>query len=140
MRIIRIVLLAALVPALGASVAPVPAQAATARSVLVEYRRQGGFAGFDDRVVAYGNGCVRLSRRTGPVVNACLTGKEERGLRAALKALRLGRSERPPQGADFLRYTLAYKGHRATRYTLPKTWRPVVARLDAIMTKYWAPD
>ncbi|MEU4508590.1 hypothetical protein AB0G05_03755 [Nonomuraea wenchangensis] len=139
MRIWRIALTPLLVPALVA-VPAVPVAAAVQRKVLVDYRRQGGFAGFDDHVIVYGDGCVRLSRRTGPTVDKCLTGKEQRRLRTALGGLRLGRSEPAPQGADFLKYTLAHKGHRASRYTLPKSWQPVVRQLDAAMTKYWAPD
>ncbi|MEZ7126531.1 hypothetical protein ACBR40_14475 [Nonomuraea sp. AD125B] len=139
MRIWRIALTPLLVPALVA-VPAVPVAAAVQRKVLVDYRRQGGFAGFDDHVIVYRDGCVRLSRRTGPTVDKCLTGKEERRLATALKSLRVGRSEPAPRGADFLKYTLAHKGHRATRYTLPKSWQPVVKQLDAAMTKYWAPD
>ncbi|MFK4036130.1 hypothetical protein ACI2LC_10060 [Nonomuraea wenchangensis] len=139
MRIWRIALTPLLVPALVA-VPAVPVAAAVQRKVLVDYRRQGGFAGFDDHVIVYRDGCVRLSRRTGPTVDKCLTGKEERRLRTALSGLRVGRSEPAPQGADFLKYTLAHKGHRASRYTLPKSWQPVVRQLDAAMTKYWAPD
>lgn len=137
----RIVLMPVLLPALTLSVVPAPAQAAVApKKVLVEYWKQGGFAGLKDHVVVYGNGCVRLSRRTGPTVDKCLTGKEERKLRTYLKSLKLGRSEGNPPGADFLKYTLVYKKHRVSRYTLPPSWQPVVQHLDKIMVKYWAPD
>ncbi|MET8986496.1 hypothetical protein ABZW49_13685 [Nonomuraea wenchangensis] len=139
MRIWRIALTPLLVSALVA-VPAVPVAAAVQRKVLVDYRRQGGFAGFDDHVIVYRDGCVRLSRRTGPTVDKCLTGKEQRRLRTALGGLRVGRSEPAPKGADFLKYTLVHKGHRASRYTLPKSWQPVVKQLDAAMTKYWAPD
>ncbi|GGT20497.1 hypothetical protein ACFFV7_14640 [Nonomuraea spiralis] len=135
----RIVLLPAL--ALAATVSAVPAEAVTAqKKVLVELREEGGYAGLQNRVTVYTDGCVRLGRRTGPVVAKCLMGKEQRQLRGYLKELKIGRSERPPQGADFLSYTLAYKGHRATRYNLPRTWKPVVAHLDKILVKYWAAD
>ncbi|MFF5213480.1 hypothetical protein [Streptosporangium sp. NPDC000396] len=132
----------------GATVAQ-PAQAAQAvavqkaaiqKKVLVELRKQGGFAGLDDRVIAYTNGCVRLSRRTGPTVDKCLAKGEMSTLRGHLKRLHLGRSEPQPQGADFLRYTIAYRGHRVTRYTLPGSWGPVVRDLEKALDKYWAPD
>ncbi|MFI6173937.1 hypothetical protein ACIA8R_00160 [Nonomuraea sp. NPDC051191] len=139
MKIWRIVLLPALALAVTASALPAEA-VTTQRKVLVDLREEGGFAGLQNRVTVYTDGCVRLSRRTGPVVAKCLTAKEERQLRGYLKELKIGRSERPPQGADFLSYTLAYKGHRATRYTLPRTWKPVVAHLDKALVKYWAPD
>ncbi|NRQ39444.1 hypothetical protein HII36_47610 [Nonomuraea sp. NN258] len=143
MKLWRIVLLPllALVLTSGAAV-PAAAQSAppVKRKALVSLHKQGGFAGFDDRVTVYTNGCVRLSRRTGPTVDKCLTKTEFRKLRAHLKRLRLGRSERPPQGADFLKYTLSYRGHKVVRYQLPKTWRPVVSGMETFMTKYWAPD
>ncbi|MEV0973878.1 hypothetical protein [Microtetraspora glauca] len=136
----RIALLAALVLVFGASMTS-SAQAVTAqKKVLVQLREQGGFAGLDDRVTVYTDGCVRLSRRTGPAAARCLTGGEMRGLRADLRHLRVGRSEARPPGADFIKYTLAYRGHRAGRYTLPGTWTPVVRRLERILQKYWTPS
>ncbi|MEV0160455.1 hypothetical protein [Nonomuraea fuscirosea] len=139
MRIWRIVLLPVLLLALNTSMAPAQAEVAPKRA-LVDFRKQGGFAGLNDRVIVYGSGCVRLSRRTGPTIDKCLTAKEQRKLRGLLRSLRIGGSERPPQGADFIKYTLAYDHHRASRYRLPGSWQPVVRLLDQIMEKYWAPD
>ncbi|GAA2290562.1 hypothetical protein GCM10010149_41970 [Nonomuraea roseoviolacea subsp. roseoviolacea] len=140
MRIRQTALAASFAVALSATLAP-PAQAVTVhKKVLVELREEGGFAGFKDRVIVYTDGCARVSRRTGPTVDKCLTGKEIRTLRGHLKHLRVGRSEGPPQGADFLMYTLAYRGHRATRHTLPGSWKPVVQQLEQVRQKYWAPD
>ncbi|WP_327092661.1 hypothetical protein OIE66_19100 [Nonomuraea sp. NBC_01738] len=119
----------------------VPAQAAAVQvRPLVELRESGGFAGVNDRVVVYTNGCVRLSKRTGPVVRKCVTVKEWRGLRAKLTHLRLGRNQAQPQGADHLKYTLAYKGRTVTRYTLTTSWAPVVSRMEKLLQRYWAPD
>jgi hypothetical protein len=149
MRILRIALTVVLSTTLSATMAPaalaMPAAptasaASAAKKVLVELREQGGFAGFDNRVIVYTNGCVRLSRRTGPTVNKCLTRGEQRKLHHDLNLLRLGRSQVKPQGADFLKYTLTYRGHRASRYTLTTTWTPVVQRLERFLVKYWAPD
>ncbi|MEU7895128.1 hypothetical protein AB0B45_19990 [Nonomuraea sp. NPDC049152] len=140
MKIWRIVLLPALLLALSVSVAQ-PAQAVTPKTkTLVTLHKQGGFAGLDDRVIVYTNGCVRLSRRTGPTVDKCLTKKEMTTLRGHLKRLRLGRSEAQPQGADFIRYTVSYGGHRASRYTLTTSWSPLVRHLEKVLEKYWAPD
>ncbi|MEN3540039.1 hypothetical protein AAH991_33360 [Microbispora sp. ZYX-F-249] len=139
MRISRVALLPlAALPVLAVTA---PAEAVTApRKLVVELREEGGFAGLRNRVAVYTDGCAVLSRRTGPTVRKCLTAAEWRGLRGSLKHLRLGRSEARPQGADFLAYHLTYKGHRATRYTLPPTWRPVVGRLEKVLVGYWAPD
>ncbi|MBA2891672.1 hypothetical protein [Nonomuraea soli] len=138
MKVWRSVVAAALLLALGLAAAP-PAQAA-GRTVRIQLREEGGFAGLQDRVTVYKDGCVRLSRRTGPTVDKCLTAGEVRKLKGYLKKLSLGRSQKPPQGADFIKYTLTYKGHRVSKYTLTKTWRPVVAHLEKILQKYWAPD
>ncbi|MFG1704981.1 hypothetical protein ACFLIM_17475 [Nonomuraea sp. M3C6] len=140
MKIWRLVLLPLLVLALTTSMAPAQAEAVLGKRILVDFRKQGGFTGLNDHVIVYGNGCVRLSRRTGPTVDKCLTGKEERKLHGYLKNLKIGRSETRPQGADFIKYTLVYNKHRASRYTLPGSWQPVVRHLDRIMEKYWAPD
>ncbi|MFF4772118.1 hypothetical protein ACFY05_04605 [Microtetraspora fusca] len=143
MRIWRITLLAALVLIVGVTtIAPESsAQAAAARKkVLVQLREQGGFVGLDDRVTVYTDGCVRLSRRTGPVVRTCLTDAEMRALRRDLAHLRLGDSEPQPPGADFIGYTLTYRGHRVLRYTLPSSWTPVVRRLETILHKHWTPS
>ncbi|MEV0582709.1 hypothetical protein [Nonomuraea sp. NPDC050310] len=129
-----------IVSLLAVALTPVAATAAPAPKTLVQLREQGGFAGLDNRVIVYKNGCVRLSRRTGPTIDKCLTRGEWKTLRHRLKALKLGRSEQPPQGADFIKYTLTYKGHRVSRYTLTKTWQPVVAHLQKVLVKYWAPD
>ncbi|MCP2363654.1 hypothetical protein HD597_010674 [Nonomuraea thailandensis] len=139
MRIWRIVLLPVLLAVLSTSMAPAQAEVAPKR-VLVELRKQGGFAGLNDRVIVFGNGCARLSRRTGPTVDKCLTAKEERRLRGHLRHLKIGRSQRAPQGADFIRFTLAHDKRRAGVYDLPPTWQPVVRDLDKLMEKYWAPD
>ncbi|WP_182903050.1 hypothetical protein [Microbispora sp. H10830] len=139
MRITRIALLP--LAALSVLAVTAPAEAATAhRKLLVELREEGGFAGLHNRVAVYTDGCAVLSRRTGPTVRKCLTAAEWRGLRGSLKHLRLGRSESQPPGADFIAYRLAYKGHRATRYTLPPTWQPVVSRMEKVLVKYWAPN
>ncbi|MEU4224982.1 hypothetical protein AB0F17_11855 [Nonomuraea sp. NPDC026600] len=140
MRIWRIALALMVSTLLSATMTPAALAAPTAKKVLVELREQGGFAGFDNRVIVYTNGCVRLSRRTGPTVDKCLTSGEKRKLHGELKKLRLGHSEAQPQGADFLKYTLTYKGHRVSRYTLTRTWTPVVHRLERFLVKYWAPD
>jgi hypothetical protein len=139
MKIWRIVVLPVLVLALAASGTQV-AQADARAKTLVDLREQGGFAGIDNRVIVRADGCARYSRRTGPAVRLCMTAKELRQLRGYLKHLKLGKSESMPPGADFIKYTLAYKGHRASRYTLPATWTPVVRHLEKLLTKYWAPD
>ncbi|MCF6471092.1 hypothetical protein FAF44_22210 [Nonomuraea sp. MG754425] len=135
MGIWRIVLVPVLLATLSTSMGPAQAEIAPKR-VLVELREQGGFAGLNDRVIVYGDGCARLTRRTGPAVRTCLTAKERRTLRGHLGRLKLGRSQPPPRGADFIAYTLVHDGRRVTAYSLPATWRPVVRHLEKIMARY----
>jgi hypothetical protein len=135
MTIVRITLLAALILVQSALAVPPALGASVQKQALVELREQGGFAGLDNRVIVYASGCARVSRRTGPAVATCLTSGEMRGLRGDLKRLRLGHSKALPPGADLIKYTLAYRGHRVSRYTLPSTWGPVVRRLEKIIQK-----
>ncbi len=136
MRYARIVTVSVLVVAQCALSSPPATATATAeraeKRLLIELREQGGFAGLDNRVTVYVNGCARASRRTGPAVTRCLTAAELRKLRADLKRLRLGRTQAQPPGADFIKYTLRHKGRKVSRYTLPTTWVPVVRRLQNI--------
>lgn len=134
----------ALPAAAGAQVGQQAGQQVSAQSnghkkVLVQLHETGGFAGIDDRVTVYTNGCARFSRRQTPAVKKCLTRGEMRELRGRLKRLRVGCSEKRPQGADFIKYTLTYQGDRASRYTLPSTWGPVVRQLEKVLHKYTAP-
>ncbi|GAA1017363.1 hypothetical protein Aple_033170 [Acrocarpospora pleiomorpha] len=132
----RITALIALALVHCALTTPTASAAGAQKKVLVELREQGGFAGIDNHVIVYASGCARLRHRTDRAVAMCLTNGEMRGLRGDLKRLRLGRSEAEPPGADFIKYTLAYRGHRIARYSLPSTWRPVVRRLEKILQKH----
>ncbi|MFG1697864.1 hypothetical protein [Nonomuraea sp. NPDC049309] len=117
-----------------------PAQATPpGKRVLVELRKEGGFAGLRDRVTVHADGCARFDRRSGRAASACLTAGELRRLRTHLRALRLGAPEPKPQGFDFITYTLAYEGRRVSRYTLTPTWRPVVTDLERALEKYGKP-
>src|SRR5437868_1654089 len=137
MRIWRAILLPVLLLALGLTVAQPVQAVAVQKKVLINFSKVGGFAGFDDRVTVYTNGCARMSRRSGDVVAQCLTKGEVRRLAMDLSHLVIGRSDKPPMGADFLTYTLAYRGHKASRHnSIPRTWRPVVRDLEKLLDKY----
>ncbi|MBO3752016.1 hypothetical protein J5X84_38615 [Streptosporangiaceae bacterium NEAU-GS5] len=135
MRVLRIAGLTALLSMQGAFMTPAAAVAAP-KKVLVELREQGGFAGIDNRVIVYTSGCARVRHRAERAATVCLTAGEMRKLRGELKRLRLGRSQAEPPGADFIEYTLAYRGHHASRYMLPGTWQPVVRRLEKVLRKH----
>jgi hypothetical protein len=142
MTLWRIALLPLLLLLPSTSMPPAQATAAdraTGKRVLVELRKEGGFAGLLDRVTVHADGCARFDRRRGRAMGACLTAGELRRLRTHLRALRLGAQEPPPQGADFIKYTLAYDGRRVSRYSLPPTWKPVVTDLERALEKYWKP-
>ncbi|RCG29808.1 hypothetical protein DQ384_19780 [Sphaerisporangium album] len=156
MRIWRIAVMSVLVPVMLTGAAPFPATAAVAVAVadkadkadkaedarqavrqkaqsLVKLRRQGGFAGVDDRVTVYTDGCARVVHRTGPAITRCLSAADTRTLRGDLKRLSLGRSQTAPPGADMYRYTLTYHGRSVSRSSVPASWRPVVRRLEKLL-------
>ncbi|MEV6985916.1 hypothetical protein AB0M95_32290 [Sphaerisporangium sp. NPDC051017] len=144
MRTWRIAVMSVLVPAMVAGAVPSPAATAAAadearRAVrqkatsLVKLQRQGGFAGVDDHVTVYTNGCARVVHRTGPAIRRCLSAADTRKLRGELKRLSLGRSQTAPPGADMYEYTLTYNGRSVSRYSVPSSWRPVVRRLEKLL-------
>lgn len=134
----RILLLTTL--ATGLTPASADATTATVHKALVQLREEGGLLGLNNRMTVYRNGCARLSKRTGPTVRKCLTRDEFRTLRGHLASLELGETETRPPGADFIKYTLTHECRQVSRYTLPESWKPVVADLEKVLEKYWAPD
>lgn len=86
-------------------------------AALVEYRRSGGIAGRDDRLVVHTDGTARLYRR-GAVSDFTVGGDTLQRLRAALAGIRFEtlRAEYlpPRQGADLFEYIVVY-GNRRVR-------------------------
>ncbi|MFI0371157.1 hypothetical protein ACH35V_25115 [Actinomadura sp. 1N219] len=66
---------------------------------------------------------------------------EMRGLRAALNGVvTTWSSAAGCDVADHFTYTLAYRGHRATRCRLPSDWRAAVERLEALTRRETVPQ
>ena len=107
-------------------------------SLLVEYHRQGGIAGFDDRLVIQSDRQATLEQRSGkrsldldPEVVGRLLEQLEQIDFAALEP------EYLPQGtgADLIEYEVTYKGHtvRTMDTAVPETLQPLLALLDEII-------
>ncbi|WP_141583655.1 protealysin inhibitor emfourin [Actinomadura sp. WMMA1423] len=100
----------------------------TGPDVLVTYERSGGFAGIHRKVSVDMSGTALVNDE-----KVALGAEEMRGLRDALgRVVTTGSSSQGCQVADHFTYTLAYRGHRATRCLLPSDWRAAVERLEAL--------
>jgi hypothetical protein len=106
--------------------------------VLVEVRRQGGIAGWDDRLLLYADGRAVLERRSG---TQALELEPQVVERIAEQLDRAGFSTLPPEilpddaCCDLFEYWVTYRGH--TVHTLdpaaPDALWPVIALLDEII-------
>lgn len=96
--------------------------------VLVAYERSGGFAGIRQKVIVDGAGTALVGD-----AKVAVGAEEMRGLRDALsRVVTTASSSEGCEVADHFTYTLAYRGHRATRCWLPSDWRDAVERLEAL--------
>ncbi|MBM4465401.1 MAG: hypothetical protein FJ014_07620 [Chloroflexi bacterium] len=106
--------------------------------MLVEYRRSGGFAGLDDRVVIQVNGQATLTRKAEHYEFVL-----DRDTMNQLQALfddaefsKLRREYLPPrQGSDLFEYVVTYNGHtvRTMDTAVPEALWPVLELLNQII-------
>lgn len=110
----------------------------TSSGILVEYRRSGGFAGLDDRVVIQVNGQATLTRKAEHYEFVL-----DRDTMNQLQALfddaefsKLRREYLPSrQGSDLFEYVVMYKGHtvRTMDTAVPEALWPVLELLNQII-------
>ena len=118
-----------------------PAARAT---VLIEYHRTGGIAGFDDRLVIMTDGTVQITRRTG-TSTATIGGEDLNRLIAFFDQAgfaRLDREYLPANNCcDLFDYVVTYRGH--TVHTMdtavPESLQPALRELDGLLSKYGNP-
>ncbi|MDT4987885.1 MAG: hypothetical protein QOI74_1979 [Micromonosporaceae bacterium] len=108
--------------------------------LLVSYRRQGGIAGFDDRLTVRTSGSYQVSRRGGTPTEGRLSADELAGLRRALDAARftgLAAVNSGPAVADGFTYVVGYAGHQvvAADGGVPAALAPVLTRLNDILSR-----
>jgi hypothetical protein len=108
-----VVVVAAIVIAVGYGSADAKTLSAHAGAPLVSYERTGGIAGFDDRVVVFGGGAVIVRHREGAKRHTRLSARRLRALRHAVRAAHFERpiTARPPNCADCFFFTLRHGGH-----------------------------
>jgi hypothetical protein len=112
--------------------------------LLVEYRRTGGIAGFDDHLVVFENGQAIYTRRETPGSPAgifYLSDKEMAELRRLLEEADFpglaSEYPAPVQGADYFTYSITYKGKTVTTETtgVPPALAPVIGELDYLLAE-----
>jgi len=109
-------------------------------TALIEYRRSGGIAGREDRLVVLTDGTVRLSRR-GAVTDYRISADTLNELRALLERVdfRRMREEYLPtrRGADLFEYEVIYQGRRIRTMdtAVPPELQPLLQLLSGFASR-----
>ncbi len=111
-----------------------------AGGALVDYRRSGGFAGFDDHMVIAPDGKASLTRRgktvTFDVPSQSIADLQSTFAEAGFTDLR---RQFPParQGADQIEYIITYRGHtvRAIDGAVPESLQAVIQALNQLIAQ-----
>lgn len=116
-----------------------------APDILVEYRRTGGIAGFDDHLVVFENSQAIYTRREIPGSTPAgifyLSEKEMAELRRLLEEADFPalapEYPAPVPGADYFTYSITYKGKTVTTETtgVPPALAPVIGELDYLLAE-----
>ena len=123
-------------PLLGEARPPAPPVPPATRPELVEYRRSGGIAGFDDRLTVYRDGSATLERVRGSSGRYRVGAEDLRALEQALEAARFPelRPEYLPDTpiADGFGHTITYRGRtvRTADGGVPARLEPVLRALS----------
>ena len=117
----------------------------SAPDIVVEYRRSGGIAGFDDHLVVFENGQAIYTRREAPGETPAgifyLSDKDMAELRRLLEGADFPglapEYPAPAPGADYFTYTITYKGKTVTTETtgVPTALSPVIGQLDYLLAE-----
>ncbi len=112
-----------------------------APDMLVEYRRSGGIAGFDDHMVIFSNGQGIYTRREGSGIFS-LSDNELSELTSLLDDADFPALApdypAPSPGADYFSYAITYQGKTVTTETggVPPALAPVIGQLDYLLAEY----
>ena len=126
-----------------ASPGPSPATSAPRTAgTLVEFRRQGGFAGLSDQLVVHGDGTFDLVRAKPPVSrHGQLTGAELTDLQLELAHARLAPHPTAPpsaKGSDLFVYVVDWDGFQVVTQdgSVPPALNPLLSTLSGLVTRY----
>jgi heat shock protein HslJ len=114
------------------------------KSVLVEFTRTGGFAGFNDALTIYQDGSAVVTRKEF-TREITLTADELSTIRQLLQDASFGslQAEYPPAapGADYFTYTVTYEGKTVTAEDtgVPESLQPLIEALGTLVSEN-APD
>jgi len=110
--------------------------------VLVDYRRTGGIAGFDDHLVMYENGTTVVTTKN-EENQYTLSSKEMNDLIALFESSgfnAINQQDLPMfkvSGNDFFTYSIEFRGHKidAIEYAFPESMAPVIERLNNLVSQ-----
>ncbi len=110
------------------------------KGVLVDYKRTGGFAGFDDHLTVYENGAAVVTTKNGGY-RSTLSSKELNNLIALFESSgfkSVNQIDLPMikvSGNDFFFYSIEFRGHKieAIEYAFPDTLDPVIQGLNNLV-------
>jgi hypothetical protein len=115
------------------------------KTPLVEYRRTGGIAGFNDHLTVFPNGTAFLSRRGDALTTFVMSPQDQDNLTRVFDSAgfaSLG-SEYPPAspGADYFDYVVTYRGKtvHAVDTGVPPALEPVLRALNEIVSAHAPP-
>lgn len=110
--------------------------------VLVDYKRTGGLAGFNDHLTIYANGTSLVSTKneenqyvlTSKEMNDLITLFESSGFNSLNQA---DLAMYKVSGNDFFMYSIEFRGHKieAIEYAFPESIDPVIERLNNLVLK-----
>jgi hypothetical protein len=119
-----------------------PPPASRTAGTLVEFRRQGGFAGLSDQLVVHGDGTFYLVRAKPPVSRqGQLTGAELTDLQLELAHARLAPHPTAPPGAkgsDLFVYVVDWDRFQVVTQdgSVPPALNPLLSTLSGLVTRY----
>jgi hypothetical protein len=110
------------------------------KGILVDYKRTGGFAGFDDHLTIYENGAAVITTKNGGN-RYTLTSKELNNLTALFESSGFNsvRQQDLPMvkvsGNDFFYYSIDFRDHKieANEYAFPESLDPVIEFLNNLV-------
>ncbi|OFV87614.1 MAG: hypothetical protein A3J75_07305 [Acidobacteria bacterium RBG_16_68_9] len=107
---------------------------------MIEYRRSGGIAGREDRLVVLSDGTVHLSRR-GAVADYHIGADTLKQLRALLQRIDFRRMREeylpPRRGADLIEYEVVYQDRRIRTMdtAVPPELQPLIQLLSGLANR-----
>lgn len=117
---------------------------AAAATILVDYRKSGGFAGLEEHLVVTSDGHATVEGK-GPTRTKQLDPATMRELTAALEQAGLDRLQPrydpPVKGNDLFEYAITYRGRTVTvsDTEIPPRLRPLLTELNRIMNEVRTP-